>query len=131
VVVGIDRGSSSDAAALWAGEHAERLGVPLAPVHVRPVEDGLLRQGTTVGPVDRDAETALAADVARLVPELTGALEPRVLVGAVGARLVSACCPLDLLVLGSRHPGGRTHWVLGGAGAYAVTHAPCPVVLTR
>lgn len=131
VVVGVDRSEHSDAAVAWAADLADQVGAVLEPVHVRPAFAGPLDPIVDEQAHDRAQVEALHAAVRRLAPRLRAEVAPRVLVGRPGNRLVEACGPADVLVVGARRPGGPARWLLGGTSSWVATHAPCTVVVAR
>lgn len=130
VVVGVAAGEASDGALRWAARTAALHHRTLVPVLVRPPAEG--------GPSSPDASSLDASAMAdltqharQIAPELSGALEPEVLVGQPGEELCRFVAPGDMLVVGSRGRGHLAGWFLGSSSSYVAQHAPCPVVVVR
>jgi nucleotide-binding universal stress UspA family protein len=135
LVVGVDGSEASDAALRWAGDEADRHGVPLLVVHgwsypyapddARSAQARELTEIDAACTLDRCLETARS----RCGVAVSGALVER---GPVSA-LVETVCDGDLLVLGSRGRGALRSRLFGSTvnrvldtcvAATVVVHAP-------
>jgi nucleotide-binding universal stress UspA family protein len=136
IVVAVDGSEGARSALRWAIDQAERLGARHEPVHV-------WRDPPTVGipvmpvipPSDRReaAEAMLEEEVAKMLAERpTGvAIEPTVLEGPPGLRLVETASTADLLVVGARGFGVAAAFGLGSVSQQCVHHTTVPVAIVR
>lgn len=136
VVVGVDGSSSALEAARWAAGYAARRGLPLRLVHVyvtpvafpagvvdaRMVRSAMRDQGKRWL---ADARTAVAAEVADLVPDIV--IEPAPIVPVLARESRTAA----VLVLGTRGLGGFTGLLVGSSAMLLAERARCPLVVMR
>lgn len=134
VVVGVDGSEGGEAALAWAGDQAAATG---AALEIVTAWDWPHTYGWAA-PVSSDFDPAREA--ARLVAESEAAVRaahPGVAVSGTVAQgpapllLVDASRRARLLVVGSRGHGAFAGMVLGSVSQHCVTHAHCPVVVTR
>ncbi|WP_236790881.1 universal stress protein [Amycolatopsis sp. GM8] len=137
IVVGVDGSPSSDQAVRWAAAEAARRGSTLLLVHAwftpspapytpvslpRSYRDAIREQGT--------AWLSQAAALARAVaPELP--VRTELLAGLPAELLVRVSREAQLVVLGSRGPGGFTGLLVGSVAVALAARAHCPVVVVR
>ncbi len=134
IVVGFD-GSSYAAAALdWAARQAELTG---ATVQAITAWEWPMSYGWPL-PVSEDYDPASdarrtvekgIATVQSLHPGV--AIESVVVEGNAAAVLVEQSQDADLLVVGTRGHGRLTGMLIGSVSEHCVTHAHCPVLVTR
>jgi nucleotide-binding universal stress UspA family protein len=124
IVVGYDGSSSGREALVWASDEARRRRISLQVV---VVEDDL----PTGMPGHPTGATGADADV--VVDEIAHGLRHQVSRehGTPSERLVDACTPDDLLVVGSRGHGMLVGTLMGSASRACLHSAPCPVVVVR
>ena len=129
IVVGVDGSPQSEHALRWAAEQARLTGGELhaviawqlpASYGFAAVYDDVDWAGDAREILDRTIKAALGDDdgVHRHVRE-----------GHPAAVLVDAAESADLLVVGSRGPGGFAGLLLGSVSRHVVAHAACPVVV--
>lgn len=136
VVVGVDGSSSAIEAARWAAGYTARSGLPLRLVHVyvppvtfpsgvvdaRMVRSAMRDQGKRWL---ADARSAVAAEVAGLVPDVV--IEPAPIVPVLARESRTA----TILVLGTRGLGGFTGLLVGSSAMLLAERARCPLVVMR
>ncbi|MER7463299.1 universal stress protein [Streptomyces sp. NPDC097981] len=130
VTVGFDGSAESLAAVAWAADEARRRGLPLRLLHVWGVEPDV--HALPAGPGVRHHHSAAdprttAERVRRTHPDLEVVTRERC--GERAAVLCEAAGEADLLVLGSRRPGGLTGLVVGSVAWAVVARTRHPVVL--
>lgn len=129
VIVGYDGSAASDVALDVATEEAFTRGLPLSVVcALEPPLGGPVHLSS-----QRGAAEAALADAANRAAEVLGAggVTDELVVGSPSARLVGACRPGDLLVVGTHGHRPVARMLLGSVSAAAVAHAPCPVLVAR
>ncbi|MGV9559537.1 universal stress protein [Streptomyces sp. NPDC003522] len=134
VTAGLDGSRESRAAVEWAAREARLRGLPLRIVHVRqPAPEptsraplpGAGQRAERTGRVLREAVRGVRLRHPGV--EVTGEQFP----GQAADVLAEAAGSAELLVLGSRGPGGSGRSTVGSVGLSVVAHADRPVVLVR
>jgi nucleotide-binding universal stress UspA family protein len=130
VVVGVDGSAGSRSAVLFAFATADRRGVPVVAVLVRPAHHGRDHpDGKEPWPGDGPLGDLLGAGP-RWYPR--AAVRPRIdRAGSPAAALVAASLDAGLIVVGARGRGGMTGLLLGSVGRALIDHAHCPVAVVR
>ncbi|MFJ9623016.1 universal stress protein [Streptomyces sp. NPDC101181] len=127
VIAAVDGSPHSQQALDWATHEAERRGLPLLIVHVRP----LARQADEET-ARREADELLAASVRRsalIAPRLRpSTLAPR---DFPSAALVSLGRDASMVVVGSRGLGGFRSLMVGSDSLATASMASCPVVVVQ
>ncbi|MFC5286755.1 universal stress protein [Actinokineospora guangxiensis] len=129
VVVGVDGSESAVDAAVWAGEEARRLGVPLRLVHVcalPPVADRADRPAWVAELLDY-GHTAL--DTARCAAGAEASTD--LLMGSTVAVLVEESAHAREVVLGYRGLGSFHRALVGSVALALAAHAASAVVVVR
>jgi nucleotide-binding universal stress UspA family protein len=133
IVVGVDGSASSVAAVRWAAREAALTGATLHAVTswTYPASYGW-------APVIEDLDWAENARTVldQALKEAFGGADSAAVVrhvaeGHPAQVLLDAADGADLLVVGSRGHGGFTGMLLGSVSQFVVSHARCPVVVTR
>jgi nucleotide-binding universal stress UspA family protein len=135
-VAATDGSEESLLAVEWAAREAMLRGAPLKIVSAPRLVLGMVVEETGFGAAtdilceSRDRALARAAQrAAAAAPGLdTGICK---LSGPVAQAVTRSGSGAAMLVLGSRHHGGFAATNHGSVSRYAVTHAPCPVVIVR
>jgi nucleotide-binding universal stress UspA family protein len=122
VVVGADGSPASQAAVVFAFEEAALRDVPLVAVCALTGAPGRLGESRQV---EEDFEDLMGRE-AKEHPEVS--VTQRVLAGTPRSALLAAAAEAQLLVLGSRGPGGMR---LGSVVRAALRHSPCPVAVVH
>ena len=133
VVVGVDGSSASTDALLWAGEQADRHGVPLTVVHgweypYRPVDPPSIQARDLMR---IDAACVLEAAVATARDRFAADVRPELVEGGSAASLIGAVHDGDLLVLGSRGRGALASTIFGSTVNSVLEASAVPVVIVR
>lgn len=134
VVVGVDGGEPSLAAARWAAAEAVRRAVALRIVlayHWR-VPAALAPRGELAElalDLAGSAVASVAEDVAAAAPGVS--LRPEAVFGQPAEVLLHAGSGATLLVVGTRGRHGTTGALLGSVSQQVAAHATCPVVVVR
>jgi len=143
VLCASDFSADSEAALLWACEHAGRAELRLVLLHVvhdPAASPGFYRrpEGDWLRPMERVAEEMMADFLARLRTEHPGnatlaALEQRLVTGLPPGRIVEVAKSLDaaLVVVGCRGRTGLAHVLLGSVAERVVQTAPMPVTVVK
>jgi len=132
VVVGIDGSDLSDAAVEWAGEEADRHGVPLVIVHawsypyVPTLNDSQARDLTEV-----DAASILDRSVQNAREKFAATIERQLVEGSAVSVVLNAVRDGDLLVLGSHGRGVVLSGLLGSVVNSVLDRSSVPVVVVR
>ena len=138
VVVGIDDSPSAAAALEWAARWARSAGARLRAVHVlNPATGSALVWGSGFPtsayvadiPSREEVEGVMSAVFRSAAPEPDWTLEIRD--GVAGRELVNASAEARLLVVGTREHVGLGRLIKGSVSHYCITHARCPVRLSR
>ncbi len=124
IVVGYDGSESAEVALRWAVEEARRrrLSVEVVTVHDDLPAGMPPRREPEPSP---DAERVAAEIADGLLHDVTREH------GTPSERLVAACTPDDLLVLGSHGHGPLVGALMGSVSRACLHAAPCPVVVAR
>jgi nucleotide-binding universal stress UspA family protein len=135
IVVGTDGSEESLRAVEWAVREAERRMLPLRIVSVPAMPPGMRvcePAATVTNALRGIAGRALGKAVTRAEQIAPGLLVATDLLSGPPAPAVAAAgSGASMLVVGARGTGGFAAMVLGSVSRYAVTHAPCPVVVVR
>lgn len=134
IVVGVDGSPSSLSALEWAARHAELTKLPLEAVATWqwPNNYGYavaFESGFDPAQESREMLDEIVAKLKADHPEIE--VRPNVIEGDTRNVLVKLSKEASLLVLGSRGHGELTGMLLGSVSGYCVTHADCPVLVTR
>lgn len=136
VVVGVDGSDPAHEALAYAFGYADRHGLPLAAVHVRPdsAADSYFDQQFLAAHSDceQPGRQLLAAEVepwSWKFPEVTVRLG--LFHGSAVGGLLRAAGGARLLVVGNRGHGGLGGLLLGSTSLAVVPRAPCPVAVVR
>jgi len=134
IVVGVDGSPSSLSALEWAAQHAELTKQPLEAL-------ATWQWPTNYGyAVAFEANFDPAQESTQMLDEIVAKVQadhpsmevrPHVIEGDTRNVLVKRSKEAALLVLGSRGHGELTGMLLGSVSGYCVTHADCPVLVTR
>lgn len=138
VLAAVDGSKEALHAAEWGAHEARRHGVPLRLVHV--MRDTVYVAGGMVPPPaslysqrTRDAVHHLLDEACRhaqaACPDVV--VDTQVLHGPVAPALIDLSAHARTLVLGVRGMGVVERVVVGSVAGHVVTHARCPVVVTR
>jgi nucleotide-binding universal stress UspA family protein len=137
IVVGVDGSPGSTAALRWALEEARLRRAKLRVIRawLYPRIDGYGSIPAELPYMDalrNDVEELLDAVVDEVAGENPGVSIVRVAVeGPPAEVLIEAAADADLLVVGSRGPGGFSGLLLGSVSQQCAHHASCPVVIVR
>ncbi|HEY6747847.1 MAG TPA: universal stress protein [Mycobacteriales bacterium] len=155
VVIGIDGSDRGEAALRYGFSYADRHRLPVRGLHVYHVDPPMARYlteaagaevaGTELAGTDAAGAEATAAEAARRSSEqLVGArlrswqekypdvvVEAETDIGSPARHLVDLSTTASLLVVGHRGHGRLAGLVLGSVSQAVLTHAHCPVVITR
>jgi nucleotide-binding universal stress UspA family protein len=136
VVVGVDQSAHAVDALRFAIEEAHLRGVELTVVGVfdQPylTEDvGPEAVGSLNEPALVRAELLLWDQVSRALDGKTAPerMHLQVQAGNPSEELIRLGRSADMVVVGSRRPGGFRHLLTGSVASQLVNHAPCPVVV--
>jgi nucleotide-binding universal stress UspA family protein len=133
ILVGTDGTASGGAAVAWAAAEAQQRRTPLHIVHAIDGDSPESRfdignENIDVSRVLAEAVVAAAEKRARTVaPGL--AIETDIVVGHPVRRLLGAARDAELLVTGSRGPGGVTGRLTGSVSRRLAADSPCPIVV--
>jgi nucleotide-binding universal stress UspA family protein len=133
VVVGVDGSPASTDALIWAGEQADRHGVPVSIVHAwaypyRPVDPPSI-QARDLMRIDAACVLEVAVAVAR--ERFAAEVRPELVEGGPAASLIGTVHDGDLLVLGSRGRGALASTVFGSTVNSVLESSAVPVVIVR
>jgi nucleotide-binding universal stress UspA family protein len=136
IVVAVDGSEGSMRAAEWAAREAVRRAAPLrivsAPALLPRVPACRASSPAVANALRGLAARALAEAIDRVEEVAPGVLVDTDLLAGPPARAVAESgAGALLLVVGARGAGGFAALVLGSVSRYAVTHAPCPVVVVH
>lgn len=132
VVVGYDGSASADIALEWAGEAAQRYGVPLTLLRARPDAEGTIARLPLTSPPDDGAAIApgLVEAATRMAAERPGlSVQAAVHPGSPVQAMLAASESAQMLVIGSRGLEGFRGLLLGSTAMQLAPHASCPVVV--
>lgn len=134
IVVGVDGSPSSLKALEWAARHAQVTSMPVEAIATWQYPSNYGYAMAFESDFDPSAGARDALDVA-LTPMKEKYPDVEFRANAVEGEtrnvLVSRSKTAELLVLGSRGHGELTGMLLGSVSGYCVTHAHCPVLVTR
>jgi nucleotide-binding universal stress UspA family protein len=145
IVVGVDGSEPSREALRWAAAEAKLRGSRIVAVHAWPFVPPAVLAEPGMFPIpggadyagQLQAEESAARDeleraLAEALPDNVGVeIEPRLLEGDAGDRLVGESVGAELLVVGSSGRSGIASVLLGSVSRHVVSHAPCPVVVVK
>jgi nucleotide-binding universal stress UspA family protein len=140
VVVGVDHSEGAKAALAFAAEEAQLRGATLRVVHAwqygyvgyTGFEGAVPTVRVDLHELRRAAEAALDDTVRETLRDFDGAeIEQRAVEGAPSSVLIEESRDADLLVVGSRGPGGFAQLLLGSVSQQCANHAECPVAIVR
>lgn len=137
IIVGVDGSDHSVHALTWAVNEAKLRGAVLCPVTTFSI--GFISTGYEIALPDRSdlkaaTQTMLEAalDTVRETVDFSEIqVEPVVVEGHPGERLIALSKDADLVVVGSRGRGGFVGVLMGSVTTHVVNHAHCPVVVVR
>lgn len=137
IVVGVDGSDHSVHALTWAVNEAKLRNAVLCPVTTFSI--GFISTGYEIALPDiADMKAATqtmldaALDTVRETVDFGDlVVEPMVLEGHPGERLIALSDDADLVVVGSRGRGGFVGALMGSVTTNVVHHAKCPVVVVR
>jgi nucleotide-binding universal stress UspA family protein len=134
IVVGVDGSRSSKDALRWAARQSELTGTPLLVVTTwqLPVSYGWAAPFPSDYDPALDAKTMLEATIDAVLGSADEArLETAIVEGHPAHVLEELSKSASLVVVGCRGHGEFAGMLLGSVSEHLVTHAHCPVVVTR
>ncbi len=140
IVVGIDQSAQAKEALRFALEEAKLRHAKLRVVYawqygtigMAGIDSFYPAVGPDVSEVREAAEQALEQTLRESLPDtLSVEIERHVVEGPPAGVLVKESRDADLLVVGSRGPGGFTELLLGSVSQQVAHHAQCPVVIVH
>lgn len=137
VVVGVDGSTSASHAVRWAAEEAARRNTSLVIMHscmVVPVHaPHMAGSSEAFAEAVFDHGRVLLAEATAVAKETAPQVEVNAELTSGGAaeQLVGRSASTQLVVLGSRGPGGFTGLLVGSVAVAVTTHAHCPTIVVR
>ena len=137
IVVGVDGTESARDALDWAAAEAAARRLPLRVVHAYAAVPSWAVMGELPQPYENvgvpDVARSVTEEAVRRARQVASELEisTRLLIGAGAPALLAQSGDAELLVLGSRGPGGVRGLFGGSVGFRVARHAACPVVVVR
>lgn len=136
IVVGVDGSAAGTAALQWAAHQAKLTNARLRVVMAWQTSGSETWPAAPVPAPAGDQALQSRLTLRRLVAHVLGDPPPvqiitQAIQGSPAPVLLDAAQGASLLVLGDRGTGGFAGLRLGSVGLHCVTHASCPVVITR
>lgn len=133
IIVGVDGSPASIDAIRWAAGQAKLTGSTLVAVTAWtiPASYGVAFGGEDAVDWRQNAQQALDEALDEALGAQAGGVEKVVDQGHPSYVMTEASKNADLVVVGSRGHGGFAGLVLGSVSQHVVSHASCPVVVTR
>jgi nucleotide-binding universal stress UspA family protein len=134
IVVGIDGSPTATEALEWAVAEAAATGAAVEAIYAWD-PSAIIAAGST--PTDwRPLRVSAQRHAAQLVRGVIGTdpvvpVVPTMVIGRAAEVLIDASAGADLLVVGSRGPGGLQGIELGSVSHHCAAYAECPVVIVR
>ncbi len=133
IVVGVDGSGASVDAIKWAVTQASLTGASVEAIICWsiPVSFGVAMGAVESVDWESNSQEIIDAAVNEAVGDIGTAITKKNVQGHPADILVEASKGADLVVVGSRGHGGFVGAVLGSVSSHVVSHARCPVVVTR